>query len=230
VLEVERLEVSYRGNRAVAEIDFSIGEGEVVALIGANGAGKSSVLKALMGLVPAHSARLDLAGTAIGGLPTRKRILRGLALSPEGRAVFPRMSVDENLALGRPGGGLESDREAIRRMFPRLAERAAQAAGTLSGGEQQMLAIGRALMARPRLLLLDEPTLGLAPVIVREIGRIIDTVRSNGTAVLIAEQNAAMALGVADRAYVLTNGEVTLTGAARQMLNDEEVRRAYLGV
>ncbi|WP_127600680.1 ABC transporter ATP-binding protein [Nitratireductor alexandrii] len=230
MLEVEGLEVSYRGNCAVDGISLSIAAGEVVALIGANGAGKSSVLKALMGLVPAASKRLDLDGSPIAGLPTRRRIQGGLALSPEGRAVFPRMSVDENLSLGRPGGGHEEDRNAIRRMFPRLSERATQAAGTLSGGEQQMLAIGRALMARPRLLLLDEPTLGLAPVIVQEIGRIIDEVRAAGTAVLVAEQNALAALGWANRAYVLTNGSVTMQGDAADLIDNEEVRRAYLGV
>ena len=233
LLQVDSLSVRYGPTRALQGASIEVGQREVVALVGANGAGKSSMLNALLGLVPHAGDSVQLAGRRIECLSTRDRIAAGLALSPEGRRVFPDLSVEDNLDLGDLGRDLAArreQRESVYRWFPRLLERRGQLAGTMSGGEQQMLAIGRALMARPRVLMLDEPTLGLAPVIVREIANFIRHVRSAGVSVLIAEQNAEMALGAADRAYVLQNGEVVMSGGAREMAAHPDVRAAYLGL
>jgi len=233
LLQVEELSVRYGANRAVRGVCVEVRPREVVALVGANGAGKSSLLNALLGLVPHAGGRIQLAGRRIDALSTRERIAAGLALSPEGRRVFPELTVEENLDLGDLGRDLalrREQRDGVYHRFPRLLERRTQLAGTMSGGEQQMLAIGRALMARPRVLMLDEPTLGLAPVIVREIAGFIRHIRSAGVSVLLAEQNAEMALGAADRAYVLQNGEVVMHGGAREMAAHPDVRSAYLGL
>jgi len=233
LLQVEGLDVRYGETRALVDVSLELGAREVVALVGANGAGKSSLLNALLGLVPRTGGAIALAGKRIETLPTRERIATGLALSPEGRRVFPDLSVEENLDLGDLGRdpvARRQRRENVNRWFPRLRERRQQLAGTLSGGEQQMLAIGRALMAQPRVLMLDEPTLGLAPLIVQEIAAFIRHVRSTGVSVLLAEQNAEMALAVADRAYVLQNGEVVMNGSARELAAHPDVRAAYLGL
>ena len=233
MLAVETLTVTYGAIPALHGASFTVGAGEVVALIGANGAGKSSLLKALMGLVPHRAGALALDATDLRPLSTRKRIGRGLALSPEGRHVFPDLSVQENLDLGylgRDTAEVSRRAEAMFALFPRLAERRHQFAGTMSGGEQQMLAIARAMMAGPRLLMLDEPTLGLAPIVVQQIGQFIGQARKQGLSVVIAEQNAEMALGVADRAYVLENGHIVLGGPAADLLRDPAVKKAFLGL
>ena len=233
LLQVESLDVRYGETRALVDVSVTLGAREVVALVGANGAGKSSLLNALLGLVPQAGGAIAVAGKRIETLPTRERIATGLALSPEGRRVFPDLSVEDNLDLGdlgRDPAARRERRETVNRWFPRLRERRQQLAGTLSGGEQQMLAIGRALMAQPRVLMLDEPTLGLAPLIVQEIAAFIRHIRSTGVSVLLAEQNAEMALSVADRAYVLQNGEVVMHGGARELTAHPDVRAAYLGL
>jgi branched-chain amino acid transport system ATP-binding protein len=232
-LAVEGLGVRYGKTVALNGVSLEVAPREVVALVGANGAGKSSLLNALLGLVPAQAGSIRFGGQRLDGLPTRARIAVGLALSPEGRRVFPELSVEENLDLGDLGRDLAARgrrRDDVYRGFPRLLERRTQRAGTMSGGEQQMLAIGRALMAAPKLLLLDEPTLGLAPVIVREIAHFVRQAGDAGMAVVLAEQNAEMALGVADRAYVLQNGEIVMHGPAAQVAANPEVRDAYLGL
>lgn len=232
-LTVQALSVSYGTVPALHEASFTIGPGEVVALIGANGAGKSSMLKALMALVPHRADKLALSDADLRTRTTRERIARGFALSPEGRHVFPDLTVQENLDLGHLGrDAAEATRraDAMFDLFPRLAERRRQHAGTLSGGEQQMLAIARAMMAGPRFLMLDEPTLGLAPIVVQQIGQFIGKVRTQGVSVLIAEQNAEMALGAADRAYVLENGSIVLSGTAADLLRDPAVKKAFLGL
>jgi branched-chain amino acid transport system ATP-binding protein len=232
-LRLEGLAVRYGETVALRGVSIEVDRGEVVALIGANGAGKSSLLNAALGLVPLAAGRVRVGATQVEALPTRARIAAGLALSPEGRRVFPELSVEENLDLGDLGRDLarrRARRDAVCRRFPRLLERRLQRAGTLSGGEQQMLAIGRALMADPSVLLLDEPTLGLAPRVVLEIARFVREIRAAGVSVLLAEQNAEMALGVADRAYVLQNGEVVMSGAAAELAAHPEVRSAYLGL
>ena len=231
-LQVEGLAVRYGETVALRGVSMEVARGEVIALIGANGAGKSSLLNALLGLVPA-AGRMRCGTTSLDGLPTRARIAAGLALSPEGRRVFPDLSVEENLDLGDLGRDLarrRARRDAVCKRFPRLLERRLQRAGTLSGGEQQMLAIGRALMADPSVLLLDEPTLGLAPRIVGEIAQFVREIRAAGIAVVLAEQNAEMALGVADRAYVLQNGDIVMDGPAAELAARPEVRSAYLGL
>ena len=225
------LSVSYGPVPALARLNLSVAAGEVVALVGANGAGKSSCLKAMMGLVPGKGG-LELDGKDISAATTRSRVEAGLALSPEGRHVFPEMSVMENLELGcipRARARYHDLVEEMLTLFPRLRERQKQAAGSLSGGEQQMLAIGRALMSEPKVILLDEPTLGLAPIIVDQIADLINDLRERGIAVLLAEQNAEMALGVADTACVLETGMLVKTGAAREIAQDSSVRSAYLG-
>jgi len=232
-LIVSRLQVSYGAVAALPGASIEVGAGECVALIGANGAGKSSLLKALMGLIPHKAEALSIGGADLLKASTRQRIDAGFALSPEGRHVFPELTVAENLELGFIGTDkAEADGRAERMfgLFPRLAERRHQAAGTMSGGEQQMLAIARAMMSGPKLLMLDEPTLGLAPIVVQQIGRFIGEIRSQGIAVIIAEQNAEMALAAADRAYVLENGEVVLSGAARELARDPAVQKAFLGI
>mgnify|MGYP003125459692 CR=1 FL=1 len=230
MLEVSGLFIRYGTVTAVHDVSFSAAAGEAVALVGANGAGKSSILKGILGLATATGAiRVD--GTDIASLPGHQRVGKGVALSPEGRHVFPQMTVLENLELGMAG---KDDMSALVDdmfgLFPRLKERRAQAAGSMSGGEQQMLAIARALMSRPKVLLLDEPTLGLAPIIVEQVRALIGILGERGVTVLLAEQNAEMALAATDRAYVLENGRVITTGRSRDLAADPSIRKAYLGL
>ena len=233
LLVVRGLEVRYGGIRAVKGIDLEVRAGEVVSLIGANGAGKSTTLRALAGLVPLAGGEAFFDAVPLAGLPTHRRAGRGLALVPEGRGVFARLTVEENLLMGayaradRPA--MRQDLERAYALFPRLGERRSQTAGTLSGGEQQMLAIGRALMGRPRLLMLDEPSLGLAPLLVEKIFGTLQAVAAEGVTLLLVEQNARRALELADRAYVLESGRVALAGDAVSLLADPRVRTAYLG-
>ncbi len=235
MLEVENLSVAYGRVEALRGAKLEVGAGRIVTVIGPNGAGKTTLLNAVMGLLPGRGAvRFD--GAALGDLPTEARVARGLVLVPERRELFAEMSVADNLALGafaryRKGArGLADDREAIYQRFPRLRERADQLAGTLSGGERQMLALGRALMAKPRLLMLDEPSLGLAPLIVREIFRIISSLRESGVSILLVEQNARAALAVADYGYVLETGAIALEGPAAELLHNPRVIESYLGL
>ncbi len=233
MLKVENLHVSYGAVRAVAGVSFRVPAGSLVALLGANGAGKTTVLRAVAGLTPAAAGRILFHGQEIQGLAPHEIVRRGLALCPEGRRVFPNLTVLENLLLGghfrRDRQALAADLEHLFATFPRLAERRTQRAGTLSGGEQQMLALGRALMSRPRLLLLDEPSLGLAPLLVREVFRIAARLRDEGVTLLVVEQNAFAALKIADYAYILENGRLTLEGTGSDLLADEHLKRAYLG-
>jgi branched-chain amino acid transport system ATP-binding protein len=232
LLEIRALEVRYGGIRAVKGIDLEVAQGELVCLIGANGAGKSSTLRALAGLAPGASGSIRFGDRDIARAPAFERSRSGLVMVPEGRGVFSRLTVDENLAMGayaRADSGVSSDRARVFELFPRLAERRKQVAGTLSGGEQQMLAIGRALMSRPRLLALDEPSMGLAPMAARLILKVIRDINRAGVTVLLVEQNAQGALALAHRAYVMESGEITLAGEARALLADPRVREAYLG-
>ena len=233
LLEVRDLEVRYGGIQAVRGISLSVGEGELVSLIGANGAGKTSTLGAIGGLLKPAAGSLRYAGEDLLRLPAHERVARGLALVPEGRGIFPRLTVLENLQMGaysrRDRDGIRADLERMLALFPRLAERRLQLAGTLSGGEQQMLAIARALMSRPRLLLLDEPSMGLAPILVEQIFAIIRQIVSEGVALLLVEQNARQALEIASRAYVMESGGITLSGPAAELAADPRVRAAYLG-
>jgi branched-chain amino acid transport system ATP-binding protein len=215
-------------------IDLTVAEGEIVALIGANGAGKSTTLRAISGLVPARAGRLLFAGEDLAGRPAHRIVAAGISHAPEGRRIFTTLSVTENLrmgayTLGADRAAIEENRERVYQLFPRLAERRGQLGGTLSGGEQQMLCIGRALMARPRLLLLDEPSLGLAPLLVKTIFAAVAEINARGVTVLLVEQNARAALRLAHRAYVLETGRIALSGPAAGLLADERVRRAYLG-
>jgi len=233
LLAVESLHVAYGGINAVKSVDFHVEPGEAVALIGANGAGKTTTLKALAGMLKPASGRIVYDGSNIAGLPSHMLVGRGLALVPEGRGVFARMTIAENLLMGaygrRDAGAVREDAERIYTMFERLRERRAQKAGTLSGGEQQMLAIGRALMSRPKLLLLDEPSMGLAPIMVEKIFEVIRRIVAEGTTLLLVEQNARLALEVSARGYVLESGRVTLSGPSAELLGDTRVREAYLG-
>ncbi|HYQ93958.1 MAG TPA: ABC transporter ATP-binding protein [Burkholderiales bacterium] len=232
LLEIRGLEVRYGGICAVKGIDLEIAAGELVCLIGANGAGKSSTLRALSGLAPAAPGSIRFDGRDLAGVPAFARARAGLVMVPEGRGVFAQLSVEENLAMGayaRSDAGVASDRARVFELFPRLAERCRQTAGTLSGGEQQMLAIGRALMSRPKLLALDEPSMGLAPIAAQKILEVIRDINSTGVTVLLVEQNARSALALAHRAYVMESGEITLSGEARALLADPRVREAYLG-
>ncbi len=232
LLAVRDLRVAYDGIPALRGVSFHVREGEIVALIGANGAGKSTTLRALSGIVP-YEGSVTLAGAELGGLSPREIVARGLVHVPEGRGIFGNLTVMENLRLAtwarRDRGDAARDLERVFALFPRLRDRARQAAGTLSGGEQQMLAVGRALMARGRILLLDEPSMGLAPLLVREIFRTIAEINREGTTILLVEQNANMALKTASRAYLLETGTVTLDGAGAEMLGNPRVREAYLG-
>ena len=234
MLEVSGLEVRYGSVTAVKGISLEVAEGEVVAIIGPNGAGKTSTLRAITGLVPTAGGRVVFRGTDVSRWKAHRIVTLGLGHAPEGRRLFPQMTVMENLRMGayRRRGPAEIGRTLaqIEELFPRLAERRAQLAGTLSGGEQQMLAIGRALMAEPRLLVLDEPSFGLAPMIVREIGRIVCSInRERGVSVLLVEQNARMALGIAGRAYVMETGRVALSGPSATLAESPHVKAAYLG-
>jgi branched-chain amino acid transport system ATP-binding protein len=232
LLDIRGLEVRYGGIRAVKGIDLEIAAGELVCLIGANGAGKSSTLRAVSGLAPAAPGSIRFDGRDLAGVPAYARARAGLVMVPEGRGVFAQLSVEENLAMGayaRSDSGVASDRERVFELFPRLAERCRQTAGTLSGGEQQMLAIGRALMSRPKLLALDEPSMGLAPIAAQKILQVIRDINSTGVTVLLVEQNARSALALSHRAYVMESGQITLSGEARALLADPRVREAYLG-
>lgn len=233
ILQLTGVSASYGAVRALHDVSLQVGEGEVVTLIGANGAGKSTCLKVITGLLPAQSGEILWKGQNLQALAAHQRVSRGLAMAPEGRQVFPRMTVLENLEMGaytRSDAEVGSDLEKVYSLFPILKSRLHQAAGTLSGGEQQMLAIGRALMSRPQLLLLDEPSLGLAPLIVKQIFGIIREIRGLGLAVLLVEQNARQALQVADRGYVFEVGRVVLSGAASELAENAEVQKAYLGL
>ena len=233
VLALEKLQVAYGGIRAVKGIDLEVGKGELVCLIGANGAGKTTTLKAVAGLVRPSGGHIRYEGAELGGLKVHEIARRGLALVPEGRGVFAQLTIDENLAMGAYArddrGQVGADMERMFGLFPRLKERRAQVAGTLSGGEQQMLAIARALMSRPRLLLLDEPSMGLAPLMVERIFEVIRAISAEGVTLLLVEQNARLALEVSHRGYVLEGGEVALSGEAKSLLNDPRIREAYLG-
>jgi branched-chain amino acid transport system ATP-binding protein len=233
MLEVRGLKVAYGGIAAVKGIDLEVRAGELVTVIGANGAGKTTTLKALAGLIAPAAGRVRYRSEDVTALPSYQRVGRGLALVPEGRGVFPRLTVEENLDLGaytrRDAAQIAADRERAFTLFPRLAERRRQLAGTLSGGEQQMLAIGRALMSRPRLLLLDEPSMGLAPLMVQKIFETVRAVAREGVTLLLVEQNARLALECCDRAYVMDGGLITLSGPARDLLDNPQVRHAYLG-
>ena len=234
MLEVSDLEVRYGNVAAVKGVSLRVREGEVVAVIGPNGAGKTSTLRAISGLVPSAGGRILLGGRDISRWKAHRVVALGLAHAPEGRRLFPQMTVLENLKMGayrrRSAAEIRRTLEAVERRFPRLAERRTQLAGTLSGGEQQMLAIGRALMAEPRLLLLDEPSFGLAPIVVREIARIVQGInREQGVSVLLVEQNARMAFGIASRAYVMETGRVALSGSSSELTESPHVKAAYLG-
>ena len=232
LLDVRELEVGYGGIRAVKGIDLEVDEGELVCLIGANGAGKSTTLRAICGLLPARSGSVRYAGADTAASAVHELPRKGLVMVPEGRGIFAQLTVEENLAMGaftRADGGIALDLERQFETFPRLKERRAQTAGTLSGGEQQMLAMGRALMARPRLLLLDEPSMGLAPRLVAKIFDIVREIARQGVTILLVEQNARLALEVASRGYVMESGTVTLAGEAKGLLENPKVREAYLG-
>ena len=233
LLAVHQLSVAYGGIQAVRELSLEVAPGEMVCLIGANGAGKTTTLKALSGLIAPHAGSVHFDGQSITRLPAHEVARRGLALVPEGRGVFPRMSVFENLMMGayarNDRAAIASDLDQVYALLPRLIERRAQLAGLLSGGEQQMLALGRAMMARPRLLLLDEPSMGLAPLMVQAVFDIIRRIAADGVAVLLIEQNAHLALKTCARGYVLENGVVTLSGPAAELASDPAVRQAYLG-
>jgi branched-chain amino acid transport system ATP-binding protein len=233
LLEVKDLHVSYGAIKAVRGVSLSVRKGEVVALIGRNGAGKTSLLRAVSGMLKPVGGSISLEGKDITGTPSHLLVARGMAHAPEGRGIFPNLSVEENLQLGawlrKDADGVAADETWVLSLFPRLKERWKAAAGTLSGGEQQMLAISRALMSRPRLLLLDEPSLGLAPQVIQLIFRILADVHSKGVSILLVEQNAHLALNLAGHAYVLETGEVAMEGAGKVLLQSEDVRRAYLG-
>jgi branched-chain amino acid transport system ATP-binding protein len=232
LLEVDEIHTHYGTIEALKGISLTVDEGEVVTLIGSNGAGKSTTLRSISGLTPASSGRIRFAGQDITRVPAHEIVSYGIALSPEGRHCFPRMSVRENLDLGahhRRGAEVTADLERVFELFPRLRERAKQKAGTMSGGEQQMLAIGRALMARPRLLMLDEPSMGIAPILVQRIYETIAEINRAGVTILLVEQNANYALDVSMRGYVLETGRVVLANDSAQLRDDPEVQRAYLG-
>jgi len=232
LLELKNLNVAYGGIQAVKQLNLHLDAGELVSLIGANGAGKSTTLKAICGLLAPKAGEVRYQGRAVYSQGPWDLVAQGLVMVPEGRGIFTRMSIDENLRMGaylRRDAEIDADIDGVYQRFPRLKERHRQLAGTLSGGEQQMLAMGRALLARPKLLLLDEPTMGLAPLIVDQIFEVVRDVHRQGVTVLLVEQNAQRALQMADRAYVLESGELALQGPARQLLDDPRVQAAYLG-
>ncbi len=232
LLSVEDLHVFYGNIHAIKGISFDVSEGEIVTLIGANGAGKSTTLNTVCGLLHARGGSIRFNGEDITHEKASRMAFKGMVLCPEGRRIFQQMTVRENLEMGgftRPNGEIEGSMERVYKQFPRLKEREKQVAGTLSGGEQQMLAMGRALMSRPKLIMLDEPSMGLAPILVEQIFDIIRSLHENGATILLVEQNAQMALSVADRAYVLETGKITMSGEAEALLHDDAVRKAYLG-
>ncbi|MBK8757492.1 MAG: ABC transporter ATP-binding protein [Actinomycetales bacterium] len=232
MLEVKDLRVAYGKIEAVKGISFSVGEGEVVCLIGTNGAGKTTTLRTISGLIRPSSGEITFQGKRIDTVPAHEIVMLGLAHSPEGRRIFPRLTVEENLLLGafsRTDSGVKDDLQAAYDLFPILGERAKQPAGTFSGGEQQMLAMGRAMMSRPKLLMLDEPSMGLSPIMMQRIMSTVKTLQSQGTTILLVEQNARAALKLADKGYVLEVGHIVLEGTGRELLVSDEVRKAYLG-
>jgi branched-chain amino acid transport system ATP-binding protein len=233
MLKVEQLSAHYGGIHALQGIELEVPDRAIVSLIGANGAGKSTTLKSIVGLVRSSRGTVSWNGEKLTGLPTKDIVARGVCLVPEGRHVFPNLTVDENLTLGAYSrsdkAGIAADRKKVFDFFPRLKERVAQRAGTLSGGEQQMLAVGRALMTRPKILMMDEPSLGLAPLIVKMIFDIVKAINAEGVTVLLVEQNAKAALEIADYGYVLETGRITFHGPGKELLQDDRVRRAYLG-
>ena len=233
MLEVKNLSVHYGMIQAVRNVDFKVNEGEIVSLIGANGAGKSTILKTLSGLIHPSEGEIVYLGENIASISAKKIVEKGLVQVPEGRHVFPGLTVKENLELGaflrKDKEAIQKDMDAVFERFPILKERKDQDAQTLSGGEQQMLAMGRALMSRPKLLLLDEPSMGLAPIFIREIFKIIQEIQKTGTTVLLIEQNAKMALSISTRAYVLETGSVVLSGTGQELLESDEIQKAYLG-
>lgn len=232
MLKVEDMNVYYGAIHAVKDISFEVNEGEIVTLIGANGAGKSTILKTVSGLLRSKTGSISFLEQNISNVQPHKMVYQGMAHVPEGRRVFLQMSVEENLEMGgfsRPGGEIDPGLERVYEQFPRLKERRKQVAGTLSGGEQQMLAMGRALMSSPKLLMLDEPSMGLAPLLVEQIFDIIKALHKAGATILLVEQNAQMALSVADRGYVLETGRIKKSGLGKALLADEDVKRAYLG-
>ena len=233
LLRVQNLKVSYGGIQAVKDVSLEVREGELVSLIGSNGAGKTTTMKAITGLLPVQSGQIELCGHNIAGLGPWNLVHQGLAMVPEGRGVFTRMSIVENLHMGayirNDKAAIDADMERIFATFPRLKERCNQLAGTLSGGEQQMLAMGRALMSRPKVLLMDEPSMGLSPIMVDKIFDVIQDVAAQGVTILLVEQNASRALQIAQRGYVMESGNISLSGAAHDLLHDPKVRAAYLG-
>ena len=232
ILKVDNINVYYGAIHAIKGISFEVNAGEIVTLIGANGAGKSTTLQTVSGLLHSRTGSIEFLGESLMGIPAHKVVSKGLAQVPEGRRVFLQMTVEENLEMGaytRSGSGIDTDLEKVYHYFPRLMERRRQIAGTLSGGEQQMLAMGRALMSRPKLLMLDEPSMGLAPILVEQIFEIIRTLHQAGTTILLVEQNAQAALGIADRGYVLETGRIVTSGTGRELLASPEIKKAYLG-
>ncbi len=232
LLKVNNLHVYYGAIHAIKGITLEVNEGEIVTLIGANGAGKSTTLNTIVGLLKPRQGSIAFAGMPVDGISASKMVYRGLSLCPEGRRIFQQMTVKDNLVMGgfsRPNDELQESMEHVYSFFPRLKEREKQIAGTLSGGEQQMLAMGRALMSKPKLMMLDEPSMGLAPILVDQIFDIIRELHSSGVTILLVEQNAQMALSVADRAYVLETGTISMSGNAQDLLQDDNVRKAYLG-
>ena len=233
LLKVSGLQVAYGGIQAVKGVDFEVREGELVTLIGSNGAGKTTTMKAITGTLPINAGDIEYLGKSIKGQGPWDLVKQGLAMVPEGRGVFARMTITENLQMGayvrRDTANIAADTEKVFTIFPRLRERKDQLAGTLSGGEQQMLAMGRALMSRPKVLLLDEPSMGLSPIMVDKVFEVVRDVYAQGVTILLVEQNASRALGVANRAYVMESGLITMNGDAKEMLKDPKVRAAYLG-
>jgi branched-chain amino acid transport system ATP-binding protein len=233
LLKVSGLKVAYGGIQAVKGVEFEVREGELVSLIGSNGAGKTTTMKAITGLLPINAGNIEYLGHSIRGRGPWDLVKEGLAMVPEGRGVFTRMSITENLLMGAhirtDKGGVAQDMDRVFAIFPRLKERRDQLAGTMSGGEQQMLAMGRALMSRPKVLLMDEPSMGLSPIMVDKIFEVVSEVHDQGVTILLVEQNASRALEIADRGYVMESGIISMSGEAKEMLNDPKVRAAYLG-
>ena len=232
ILKVSDINVYYGAIHAIKGVSFEVNPGEIVTLIGANGAGKSTTLQTISGLLHSRTGSIEFLGESLMGIPAHKIVAKGLAQVPEGRRIFLQMTVEENLQMGaytRSGAGIDQDLEKVYTYFPRLMERRRQIAGTLSGGEQQMLAMGRALMSRPKLLMLDEPSMGLAPILVEQIFKIIQTLHEAGTTILLVEQNAQAALSIADRGYVLETGKIVTSGTGTELLASPEIKKAYLG-
>ncbi|MEZ5628454.1 ABC transporter ATP-binding protein [Denitromonas sp.] len=233
LLQLDNIQIAYGGIQAVKGVSLELYKGEMVCLIGANGAGKTTTLNAISGTLGLAGGSITYDGDDIGAMPTHKRLRKGIALVPEGRGIFTRLTVEENLRMGaytrNDTAGIEADLERVYTMLPRVKERLAQVAGTLSGGEQQMVAIGRALLSRPKLLLLDEPSMGLAPLVVEKIFEVVQTVKDEGVTILLVEQNANLALEFAQRGYVMESGKLTITGSGKELLADPKVRAAYLG-